>query len=187
MNSKGKTVRYVRFKHGEAVSYGICEGETIREIQGSMFSNSTPTGRSFSFSEIELLVPCEPTKVLAVGLNYFSHREHVESSEGVLLNVTGRPPSRENPVVFAKFPTCLIPDGQDIVLPEGATNVHFEGELVLVVGKKAKNVSIEEAHDHVFGVTIGNDLVDRNWLLDDLQWFRAKGSDNFGPIGPAIV
>jgi 2-keto-4-pentenoate hydratase/2-oxohepta-3-ene-1,7-dioic acid hydratase in catechol pathway len=68
-------------------------------------------------------------------------------------------------VVFAKFPTSLIPDEADIVFPVDATNVHFEGELALGC----------------------NDLVDREWLLGDLQWFRAKGSDGFGPIGPAIV
>lgn len=73
------------------------------------------------------------------------------------------------------------------MLPEGATNVHFEGELVLVIGKRAKNVSVADASDYVFGVTIGNDLVDREWLLEDLQWFRAKGADGFGPIGPAIT
>jgi 2-keto-4-pentenoate hydratase/2-oxohepta-3-ene-1,7-dioic acid hydratase in catechol pathway len=65
--------------------------------------------------------------------------------------------------------------------------VHFEGEMALVIGKAAKNVPVELAREHVFGVTICNDLVDREWLLNDLQWFRAKGADGFGPIGPAIV
>ena len=66
-------------------------------------------------------------------------------------------------------------------------NVHFEGELVLVIGKRAKNVAVADARQYVFGATIGNDLVDREWLLDDLQWFRAKGVDGFGPLGPVIV
>src|SRR5579871_3715365 len=187
MGFQTKATRFVRFEHGGSISYGTCEGERIRELHGSIFADPIETGRVFSVDEVQLLVPCEPSKVLAVGLNYHSHREHVAQSEGVLLNVAGRPPSTENPIVFAKFPSCLIPDGQDIVLPEDATNVHFEGEMVLVVGKRTKNVSVAEARLHVFGVTIGNDLVDRNWLLDDLQWFRAKGADNFGPIGPAIV
>jgi 2-keto-4-pentenoate hydratase/2-oxohepta-3-ene-1,7-dioic acid hydratase in catechol pathway len=132
-------------------------------------------------------VPCEPTKVLAVGLNYASHRVHVERAEGGIHNAAGKPVSADRPGVFAKFPTSLIPDGADIVLPEGATNVHFEGEMALVIGKAAKNVPVELAREHVFGVTICNDLVDREWLLNDLQWFRAKGADGFGPIGPAIV
>ena len=91
------------------------------------------------------------------------------------------------PGVFAKFPTSLIPDRADIVFPPDATNVHFEGEMALVIGKVAKNVSVADAPNYVFGVTICNDLVDRQWLLEDLQWFRAKGSDTFGPLGPWIV
>jgi 2-keto-4-pentenoate hydratase/2-oxohepta-3-ene-1,7-dioic acid hydratase in catechol pathway len=105
----------------------------------------------------------------------------------VIVNAAGRPVPSSYPGVFAKFPTSLIPHGEDIVLPPDATNVHFEGELALVIGRTAKDVSVEQASDHVFGVTIGNDLVDREWLLEDLQWFRAKGSDGFGPIGPAVV
>ena len=187
MNSKRSVTKYVRFRSEETVAYGICDGKSISELRGSIFTDATPTGRQFSFDEVQLLVPCEPSKVLAVGLNYSSHREHVEKSEGILLNVTGKPPSAEYPVVFAKFPTSLCPHGQEIVLPADATNVHFEGEMVVVIGKKAKNVTVDEAASYVFGVTIGNDLVERNWLLQDLQWFRAKGADGFGPIGPMIV
>jgi 2-keto-4-pentenoate hydratase/2-oxohepta-3-ene-1,7-dioic acid hydratase in catechol pathway len=187
MTLKEGPAKYVRFEHSGMNAYGIWEDGTIKELSGSIFQNATPTGREFSPNQVRLLIPCEPTKVLAVGLNYSSHREHVERSEGVLLNVLGQPPSSEYPVVFAKFPTCLIADGQDIVLPADAGNVHFEGELVIVIGSITKNVSEIEAPHHIFGVTIGNDLVDRDWLLHDLQWFRAKGADHFGPIGPAIV
>jgi 2-keto-4-pentenoate hydratase/2-oxohepta-3-ene-1,7-dioic acid hydratase in catechol pathway len=182
-----KVTKYVRFEHGGAVSYGIWEHDMVKALKGDLFDRPTLTGREYPASQTKFLVPCTPSKVIAVGLNYASHRVHVESAEGVFVNVTGRPIRSDQPVVFAKFPTCLIPDGQDIVFPEGATNVHFEGELVLVIGKRAKNVSVEAARDHVFGVSIGNDLVDREWLLGDLQWFRAKGSDDFGPMGPAIV
>jgi 2-keto-4-pentenoate hydratase/2-oxohepta-3-ene-1,7-dioic acid hydratase in catechol pathway len=187
MKPHGKVTKYVRFERAGSIAYGICEGDVVRELQGSIFGGVTLSGREFPASQTRFLVPCEPSKVIAVGLNYASHRVHVESSEGVLLNAAGRPVPSSYPGVFAKFPTCLIPDGQAIVLPDDATNVHFEGEMVLVVGKPAKKVSTEAASEYVFGVTIGNDVVDREWLLDDLQWFRAKGSDDFGPIGPAIV
>jgi 2-keto-4-pentenoate hydratase/2-oxohepta-3-ene-1,7-dioic acid hydratase in catechol pathway len=179
--------RYVRFEHAGTVAYGIWAGDVVRELAGDVFDGATLNGRELPAAEVRFLVPCEPTKVLAVGLNYASHREHVESTEGVIVNAAGRPVPSSYPGVFAKFPTSLIPHGQDIVLPPDATNVHFEGELALVIGKTAKDVSVEQASEHVFGVTIGNDLVDREWLLEDLQWFRAKGSDGFGPIGPAIV
>ncbi len=187
MKPRAEVTKYVRFEHGGTVSYGIWENDTVKALRGDLFNGPTLTGREYPASQTRFLVPCEPSKVIAVGLNYASHRVHVESSEGVLVNAAGRPVPSDYPGVFAKFPTSLIPDGQDIVFPDDATNVHFEGELALIIGKKAKNVSVEEAPDYVFGVTICNDLVDREWLLEDLQWFRAKGSDNFGPIGPAIV
>ena len=187
MKVNGKVSTYVRFQHTGGVSYGIREKDVIKELAGNIFDGATPTGREFQASKVKLLVPCEPSKVIAVGLNYASHRVHVEKEEGVFVTVAGKPPSTDHPVVFAKFPTSLIPDGQDIVFPDDATNVHFEGELALVVGKKAKNVSVDDAPNYVFGASICNDLVDREWLLGDLQWFRAKGADNFGPMGPAIV
>jgi 2-keto-4-pentenoate hydratase/2-oxohepta-3-ene-1,7-dioic acid hydratase in catechol pathway len=183
----GEVRKYVRFEHDGDVSYGIWDDDAVREVEGDIFGDATLTGREIPSSQTRFLVPCEPSKVIAVGLNYASHRVHVESSEGVILNAAGRPVPADYPGVFAKFPTSLIPDGQDIVFPDDATNVHFEGEMALIIGRKAKNVSIEDASDYVFGVTICNDLVDREWLLEDLQWFRAKGSDDFGPIGPAIV
>lgn len=187
MKPIGKVTKYVRFEHGGNVAYGIWESDTVRELTGDIFDGATLSGRAFPVSQTRFLVPCEPSKVIAVGLNYASHRVHVESAEGVILNAAGRSVPSDYPGVFAKFPTSLIPDGQDIVFPDDATNVHFEGEMALVVGKTAKKITVEEAPDYVFGVTICNDLVDREWLLEDLQWFRAKGSDNFGPIGPAIV
>jgi 2-keto-4-pentenoate hydratase/2-oxohepta-3-ene-1,7-dioic acid hydratase in catechol pathway len=183
----GESMKYVRVQHDGVISYGILEDDVVRLLHGDVFSVATPSGQEIPAAQSHFLVPCEPTKVIAVGLNYASHREHVESSEGVILNAAGHPVPADRPGVFAKFPSSLIADGEDITLPEDATSVHFEGEMALVVGKTAKNVPVERARDHVFGVTICNDLVDREWLLEDLQWFRAKGSDGFGPIGPAIA
>ncbi len=177
----------MRVEHEGAVTYGLWDGDRVAELDGDIFAGATPTGREFPADRCTFLVPCEPSKVLAVGLNYASHREHVETSEGVILNAAGRPVPADRPGVFAKFASSLIPDAADIVLPDDATNVHFEGEMALVVGRVAKKVTVDDAPAHVFGVTIGNDLVDRNWLLEDLQWFRAKGADGFGPLGPAIA
>lgn len=178
---------YVRYEADGAVGYGRLDGEVITALDGPPYEGERPTGHSVWLRDTRLLVPCEPTKVIAVGLNYASHRDYVETAEGVIVNAAGRPVPADYPGVFAKFPTSLIAHEAPIVLPSDATNVHFEGELVLVVGKAARNVSVEEAGDYVFGVTIGNDLVDREWLLNDLQWFRAKGTDGFGPIGPVIA
>ncbi len=187
MTPQTEIQKYVRFEIAGRVAYGRWRDGTIEELKGSIYGEAVPTGATFRPEQVRLLVPCEPSKVVAVGLNYASHQEFVTSAEGGFTTPGGKPLDMTKPVVFAKFPTSLIPDGADIVFPEGATNVHFEGELALVVGKTATRVSEVEARNYVFGVSICNDLVDREWLLNDLQWFRAKGSDTFGPMGPAIV
>lgn len=179
--------RYVRFAIGDRIAYGLWKDGAIEELKGSIYEQAIPTGAIFRAEQVRLLVPCEPSKVIAVGLNYESHQVFVTSAEGAFTTPGGKPLDMSKPVIFAKFPTSLIPDGTDIVFPQGATNVHFEGELALVIGKKATRVSEGDAGNYAFGVSICNDLVDREWLLNDLQWFRAKGSDTFGPMGPAIV
>lgn len=165
--------KYVRFRRGSAAGYGILEGDTVREIRGDLFGDHKETGVRRKLSEVSLLYPCEPPKVLAVGLNY---KSHIGGST---------PPSQ--PELFFKPVTALISPEENIVIPPGAKNVHFEGELVLVIGKKAKNVSPAEAREVIFGVTCGNDVSERDWQKTDLQWWRAKGSDTFAPLGPAIV
>jgi 2-keto-4-pentenoate hydratase/2-oxohepta-3-ene-1,7-dioic acid hydratase in catechol pathway len=108
-----------------------------------------------------------------VGLNYKSH--------------LGERPAAKYPGLFAKYPTSIIPHGDTIRIPQDANNVHYEGEMVLVIGKRASRVSKEEAKSYVFGVTVGNDVSERDWQRDDLQWFRAKAADTFGPLGPVLV
>jgi para-nitrobenzyl esterase len=165
--------RYVRYSRGADTAYGILEGETIRELRGDLFAGAAPTGSRVALRDARLLAPVVPSKVIAVGLNYRSH-------------LGGRPPAAY-PGLFAKYPTSIVGPGADIVLPGDAANAHFEGELVVVIGKRASNVSREEAADYVFGVTAGNDISERDWQRNDLQWFRAKASDTFGPIGPAVA
>lgn len=91
------------------------------------------------------------------------------------------------PPLFAKFPSSLIAHGEDLIIPEDAGHPHYEGEMVIVIGKKAKNVPESEAHRYIFGVTAGNDVSERTWQSSDLQWLRGKASDGFGPVGPYIV
>jgi 2-keto-4-pentenoate hydratase/2-oxohepta-3-ene-1,7-dioic acid hydratase in catechol pathway len=168
-----QVTKYVRYESGGKTSYGILEGDQIRELDRSFIEGGRPTGKTVALSGARLLAPVEPSKVIAVGLNYKSH-------------LGDRQPA-PYPGLFAKFPTSIIGPEAEIVYPEGATNVHFEGELVIVIGKKASRVSKQDAPSYIFGVTAGNDLSERDWQRDDLQWFRAKASDNFGPLGPAIV
>jgi 2-keto-4-pentenoate hydratase/2-oxohepta-3-ene-1,7-dioic acid hydratase in catechol pathway len=165
--------KYVRYSQGGTTSYGILEGDTIRELKGDLFASPSPTGKRLKLAEVKLLPPCVPSKVIAVGLNYKTH--------------LGERPAAEYPGLFAKYPTSIIATEENIVIPPDANNVHYEGELVVVIGKRAKNVSVAAAKSHVFGVTAGNDVSERDWQKQDLQWFRAKASDTFGPLGPAIV
>ncbi len=165
--------RFVRYEHGGGISYGRLDGDAIQPLAGDLFSSPTPSGEEIQLSDVRLLAPVEPSKVIAVGLNYQSH--------------LGNSAGPTEPALFAKLPTSIIGPGEAIVLPRDSENVHYETELVIVIGKKAKNVSVQEAADYIFGVTCGNDVSARDWQRSDLQWFRAKASDTFGPIGPVIA
>jgi len=171
--AQGGITKYVRYSHEGHTSYGILDGDTIRQLDGDLFSSPQTSGHTVTLSDVAILAPCTPSKVIAVGLNYRSH--------------LGARPAAEYPGLFAKYPTSIVGHGADIVIPPDSKNLHYEGELVIVIGKRAKNVSVAGASDYVFGVTAGNDVSERDWQRDDLQWLRAKGSDTFGPIGPAIV
>ncbi len=122
---------------------------------------------------VRLLTPTAPRKVIAVGFNYRSH--------------LGETDPAAYPGLFAKYPTSLIPHDTEIRYYPDATNLHYEGEMVLIIGKTAKNVAEEDAHQYIFAVAPGNDVSERAWQQGDLQWFRAKGADTFGPVGPVMV
>ncbi len=167
------SVRYVRYAVDDTVNYGIQDGDTIRQLSAAPYLGGTTTGTSIASSDVRLLAPAEPSNVYAVGYNYDSHR-----GDRVL------PP---HPPIFLKLPTTIIGPDADIIYPDRATDVHYEAELVVVIGKTASKVSVEEAGNYIFGITAGNDVTERHWQTDDLQWFRAKATDTFGPLGPAIV
>ena len=169
-------IQYIRYRSGSSTSYGILEGDTVREIQGGLFGSRAPSGVSHKLADVKLLAPCEPGKIMAVGLNYKSH--------------LGGRPQPAHPEIFYKPVTALLDPGEPIVIPPEATDVHYEGELVVVIGKRVRNASRDEAAGAIFGVTAGNDVSERNWQHGqgkDLQWWRAKGSDTFAPLGPTIV
>ena len=142
-------------------------------LKANFLHDIAPTGNVLPLGDVRLLAPCEPSKVLAVGRNYKSH--------------LGERTPTEYPAVFLKLPSCIIGPEEAIVIPPGATDVHYEAELVVVMGKTASKLSQEEVDSHIFGVTAGNDISERVWQKNDVQWFRAKASDTFGPLGPAIV
>ncbi|MEM7259746.1 MAG: fumarylacetoacetate hydrolase family protein [Pseudomonadota bacterium] len=164
--------RYARFEVAGDTYYGLVEGNRLRQLQGGLFPLSALSDTTHSLSEVTLLPPTRAAKVFAVGKNFASH---IASS------------ARKPPPLFLKLPSSLTAHGTTVVLPEDADNVHFEGEMVLVIGKQAREVSQVDAADYIFGVTAGNDLTERSWQRSDLQWARAKASDGFGPVGPYIA
>jgi 2-keto-4-pentenoate hydratase/2-oxohepta-3-ene-1,7-dioic acid hydratase in catechol pathway len=166
-------MKFARYRRGDVEAFGIVEGDRVRRISGDPFGAWQKTEESHPVADVSLLVPSRPTKVLAVGLNYKSH--------------LGTRPQPKVPEIFLKPPSCLVPSGSAIVIPKGTDDVHFEGELVIVVGKRARRVSPGEASSCVLGVTCGNDVSARDWQKNDLQWWRAKGADTFGPCGPFVV
>jgi 2-keto-4-pentenoate hydratase/2-oxohepta-3-ene-1,7-dioic acid hydratase in catechol pathway len=165
--------KYVRYQAGNTTSYGILEGETIRELQGSIFENAKPTGRTRKLAEVKLLAPVEPKKVIAAGLNYKSH--------------IGEQPAAKYVGLFAKLPSSIIGHEESIIYPADATDLHYEAEIVVVIGKRASHITEAQVPQYIFGVTAGNDVSERAWQKQDLQWFRAKAADTFGPMGPALV
>lgn len=176
-----KTVKFARFKVNDHVTFGIVEGENVREISGTIFGDWEKTDKVHALSEVMLLPPTRPRHVFAMAGNYKSHLDHVET-----------PSKFRIPQPFFKTPSSLTPHEGRIIIPKDSTaEVHFEAEMVVVIGKRARKVSKENALDYVLGVTCGNDVSQRYWQNDeenkDVQWWRAKGSDTFGPCGPFIV
>ncbi len=175
--STGVTKRYIRYTNPTDVSstphWGVLEDGTVEELALEPFDGEQRTGTQTRLEEVRLLAPTTPSKILAVGRNFRSHLHGHEA------------PSE--PGLFAKMPSSLIGPGDPIVIPPDAEDLHFEGELVIIIGKLTRNVTTEEASEHVFGVTAGNDVSERAWQDQDLQWLRAKGSDSFGPMGPVLV
>jgi len=172
----GKVTKYVRYQVGDVVSYGVIDGDKVIKLDGDLFGKPTQTSTSHALRDVKLLVPTKPSQVLAMAGNYKSHLKEAEI-----------PPKFQIVQPFFKSPSCLVPHGANIVIPPGTNEVHFEAELVLVIGKTAKNVPESKALEYVFGVTCGNDVSARDWQKDDVQWWRAKGTDTFGPCGPYLV
>ena len=171
-----KIVRYQPSGSG-AARYGIVEGSTVYAAEGDLFDGLTKGEEVGQLDDLTLLAPLTPGKVIAIGLNYVDH-------------VTENDPTRTiptTPVVFMKPTSAIIGPEQPIELANPENNTDYEAELVVVIDKRARDVSEEDALNYVFGYTAGNDVSDRVQQYGDGQWIRAKGYDTYLPLGPAIV
>jgi len=177
-------VRIARYTTGEDPTYGIVEGEVdeepgarwIAEIQGDpLYQPIVFTGNRVLLDEVRLLAPIIPrSKVIGIGKNYAAHAAEMGSE----------PPAE--PLMFLIPNTAVVGPGDPVVMPRQSAEVHYEGELAVVISRMCKDVPIERVRDVVFGYTCANDVTARDLQKSDGQWARAKGFDTFCPLGPWI-
>lgn len=170
-------MKIARLSHNDGIKYGILdEGELVVLAGDPMFAGYETTGERVPLADAVLLAPVIPrSKVVCVGKNYHDHAAEMG----------GEAPAE--PLLFLKPNTAVIGPGDAIVRPTALSErTEHEGELVAVIGRIAKNVPAENAHQYVFGYTVGNDVTARDLQRKDGQWSRAKGFDTFCPLGPWI-
>lgn len=158
-----------------AAATGILEGSTVYAASGDLFTGLTKGAAVGETSSVKLLAPIAPGKVVCVGLNYALH-----VAEG------GDRDLPTEPVLFMKPTSAIVGPGDTIEIANVEHDTHYEAELAVVIGKRAKNVSQENALEYILGYTCANDVSDRVLQKKDGQWVRAKGFDTYCPLGPVI-
>ncbi len=169
--------RYVRIKtHQGQVYYGLLKlTREVLVLDAPAWLGGQPTDMILKPDEYDILAPCAPSKIIAVGRNYSKHAAEMG----------GEVP--QEPLLFFKPPTAVIADGNNIIYPSQTQQVEYEGELALVIGDRAHHCPVNLAHTKIWGYTIANDITARDLQRQDSQWTRAKGFDTFCPLGPWIV
>ncbi|WP_019505695.1 fumarylacetoacetate hydrolase family protein [Pleurocapsa sp. PCC 7319] len=169
--------RYVRIKTDrEQIYYGVLQpNRSVAIYDAPPWLGGQATDMEQELDTYQLLAPCVPSKIVAVGKNYLKHAAEMGT------------PVPQEPLLFLKPPTTIIANGQDIYYPLQSRRVDYEGELALVIGDRCHNVSPEQAAKSIWGYTIANDVTARDLQKKDGQWTRAKGFDTFCPLGPWIV
>lgn len=170
---------WVRFNQGGKEGFGTLDGDTISVYRGNMFENPEPTGEKVNRADVKLLTPCVPTKMILLWNNFHA-----------LAARLGNPVPPE-PLYLLKPGTAFIGEGDVVKKPKSYDGkVVYEGEIAIVIGKRCKEVSEEEAPNYIFGYTCSNDVTAGEIIQKDptfAQWTRAKGFDTFGSFGPGIV
>jgi 2-keto-4-pentenoate hydratase/2-oxohepta-3-ene-1,7-dioic acid hydratase in catechol pathway len=168
--------RIVRVIHEGRTVWGIAQEESVFSVAGSPFEGPPEVvDRLGSIADLDVRAPVEPTKVVCVGRNYVAHA----AEHGAEVPI--------EPLLFLKPSTSVLAPGGAIQLTPLSQQVEHEGELALVIGKRCRNLTADEAWKHVLGITCGNDVTARDLQRIDPQWTRAKGFDTFCPLGPWIV
>jgi 2-keto-4-pentenoate hydratase/2-oxohepta-3-ene-1,7-dioic acid hydratase in catechol pathway len=160
----------LRYQSYDGTYWGELEGGAVFQLSGMM---GRRTSVRVMLSEVTLLPPCEPTKIVCVGKNYAKH-----------IREMGGEDLPQEPGIFLKAPNALAGPGDPIVYPRWTEELHYEGELAVVIARRMKNVAEEDALGYVLGYTCALDVTARDKQRSDLQWARAKSADGFCPVGP---
>src|SRR5712691_6312916 len=175
-------MRWVHYEANGHPAYGIVEGDTVTEVKGDPFAGYERTAFRRPLASVKLMVPVEPRTFYCAGLNYAEHVIEAARKRGQEPNL---PKAAD---IGYRANNALVAHGEPIVIPADATErVQYEGELVAVIGRKAKHLSEKDALSCVLGWTIGNDVSERTWQRGDRTLWRAKNTDTFKPMGPWIV
>ena len=168
-------MKYLRFLQNGNIRYGLLEKDnTIREVVGDIFNNYKNTENVYPLAEITFLPPCVPTKIIAVGLNYFDHANEVQMK------------IPDEPLIFMKPPSTLIAHNDNIIYPKMSKQLDYEAELAVIIKNRIKNIEPGDVSKNILGYTCFNDITARDLQKKDEQWTRAKSFDTFAPIGPYI-
>jgi 2-keto-4-pentenoate hydratase/2-oxohepta-3-ene-1,7-dioic acid hydratase in catechol pathway len=174
-------MRWVRYSTNGATAYGVLDGERIEEVAGDPFAGYERTGRRHALGAVKVEVPVIPRTFYCAGLNYTTHLKEMAARGIVNVSVP------EKPDIGYRANNALIAHEEPVVIPRDATGkVQYEGELVVVIGRKAKHLAAADALSCVLGYTIGNDVSERTWQRSDRTLWRAKNCDTFKPMGPWI-
>lgn len=171
-------MKYIRFEHENKAVWAVLDGEKAKILKKAPYEGCEYTGEEVDYKDIKLLVPCEPTKIVAVGKNYFDHIKELGGESA---------PIPKNPILFIKPTTTLLATNGKIKYPSCSQRVDHEAELAIVIKKEAKNVKAEDVFDYILGYTCLNDVTARDLQSADGQWTRAKSFDTFAPVGPIVT
>lgn len=171
--------KYIRFAPGDnkPPSYARLYGDSVLELSAAPWLGGESTEKKYDLSQVQLLAPVEPSKIVCIGLNYHAHVAASQSADK----------APEYPLIFLKPPSSIIGPEGAIIHPHESERVDYEAELGVVIGKTARKVERQKAVEHVFGYTCVNDVTARDLQKKDGQWSRAKGFDTFCPVGPHVI
>lgn len=164
---------FVRYsQEGGEIHWGMVHDDGIYQLDQAPYLSLDHTGAIVQREDVRLEAPVDPSLVFMTAFNFRSH-------------ISGEP--AEYPGLFVVPPGSIVGPEDPIVRPAESQNLHYEAEMAVIIGRRAENVSVEEAGDYIFGVTAGNDVSERSWQGGDIQWVRAKGTRGFNAVGPVLV